>query len=368
MALRTVVLLAWAIAFDRARALEAGGGHASFHVDLSAVSLPWSHYYTKGVSAGHIGLASRADYREHLAMVARDIGFEYVRAHGLLDDDVAVSFAPGENSWLNVFSLVDHQLSIGMKPFFEVSYVPSWMSSDNCTKRVMGYSGCCAPPASYAQWSSLLAEFGSALIARYGLAQAKTFRFECWNELDCLNSTEYHQIYQATAVGLKRASGELMVGGPATSCANGWDEPSHPQQGRLFLEFAQNNSVPLDFYSSHIYANKKWTDWAGRASAVVQGVHNATELMESFGIGSLPYYNTEFGSLSSQGDGTVDKEADDIHDTHEQSSFLVAAIDQLAKRALLTNETAFRLPTTLSCKPELGALCTAWLTCSCARS
>jgi hypothetical protein len=31
MALRTVVLLAWAIAFDRARALEAGGGHASFH-------------------------------------------------------------------------------------------------------------------------------------------------------------------------------------------------------------------------------------------------------------------------------------------------------------------------------------------------
>eukprot|EP01046_Picozoa_sp_COSAG06_P000967 COSAG06_NODE_28_length_32009_cov_31.553463_23_plen_116_part_00 len=37
MALRTVVLLAWAIAFDRARALEAGGGHASFHVDLSAV-------------------------------------------------------------------------------------------------------------------------------------------------------------------------------------------------------------------------------------------------------------------------------------------------------------------------------------------
>ena len=125
----------------------------------------------------------------------------------------------------------------------------------------------------------------------------------------------------------------------ATSCATGWDEPTHPQQGRLFLEFVRNNSVPLDFFSSHIYANKKWTGWAGRASTIVQGVQNATVLMDEFNISHLPYYNTEFGSLSAQGDGTVNKVADNIHDTNEQSSFLVASIDQLAKRALLTNET-----------------------------
>jgi xylan 1,4-beta-xylosidase len=233
-----------------------------------------------------------------------------------------------------------------MLPFLEVSYVPSWLSSDNCTKRVMSYAGCCAPPADYGRWSALLTELGQALIGRYGLAQARAFRFEIWNELDCLNVSEYHSIYAAAARGLKRASPALQVGGPATSCADGWDEPPHPQQGRLFLEFVRDHSVPLDFFSSHIYANKKWTGWAGRASTIVQGVRNATALMDEFGLAHLPYYNTEFGSLSGQGSGVEDKPADDIHDTHEQASFLVAAVDQLAARA--RRDAAFRLPTTLS--------------------
>jgi hypothetical protein len=42
-------------------------GAASFEVDLSPASQTmWSRFYSEGVSAGHIGLAARADYREHL--------------------------------------------------------------------------------------------------------------------------------------------------------------------------------------------------------------------------------------------------------------------------------------------------------------
>ena len=98
-------------------------GVARFEVDLAASKQrPWSHFYSEGVSAGHIGLASRADYRQHLAMAAEKCGFKYVRGHGLLDDDVAISFAPGLNSWLiNLFGLVDFQLSIGVLPFLEVA-------------------------------------------------------------------------------------------------------------------------------------------------------------------------------------------------------------------------------------------------------
>ena len=56
----------------------------------------------------------------------------------------------------------------------------------------------------------------------------------------------------------------MQVGGPATSCGDGWAEPIQPQSGRLFLEFVRNNSAPLDFFSSHVYANKKHTGWVGR--------------------------------------------------------------------------------------------------------
>jgi len=104
---------------------------------------------------------------------------------------VAVSFGPNVNSWLNIFSLVDFQLSINMLPFFEVSYVPSWLSSDNCTTRVMGYGGCCAPPRDLGQWSDLLFELGEALVGRYGIAQAGQFRFEIWNELDCTATSTF---------------------------------------------------------------------------------------------------------------------------------------------------------------------------------
>jgi xylan 1,4-beta-xylosidase len=279
-------------------------------------------------------------------MVARDCGFKYVRGHGLLDDDVGISFAPGVNSWFNLFSLVDYQLSVGVLPFFEVSYFPTWLSGDNCTRRVMGYGGCVTPPPDLGQWSDLLAEMGSALIARYGEEQTSEFRFEIWNELDGLNSSQYNAIYAAAARGLKRASASLKVGGPATSCGNGWDEPNHPQLGRLFLESVRNDSVPIDFFSSHVYANKKWTGWTGRASAVVQGVLNATTLMDEFGLNDLPYYNTEFGTTSSQGDGSVDKPNTDLHDTNEQASFIVATVDQLT--SAVREDPRFRLPTTLS--------------------
>ena len=49
--------------------------------------------------------------------------------------------------------------------------------------------------------------------SRYTLPIVEGMRFEIWNELDCLNSSEYHAIYAAAAKGLKRAAPTLQVGG-----------------------------------------------------------------------------------------------------------------------------------------------------------
>ena len=52
-------------------------GSVVYEVNLSpASSIPWSRFYSESVSAGHIGLASRADYRSHMAMVAKHCGFK----------------------------------------------------------------------------------------------------------------------------------------------------------------------------------------------------------------------------------------------------------------------------------------------------
>ncbi len=54
--------------------------------------------------------------------------------------------------------------------------------------------------------------------------------------------------------GLKRADARLRVGGPATAQA-AWAEK--------FIAHCAQNHVPLDFFSTHVYANDKAEDVFG---------------------------------------------------------------------------------------------------------
>jgi hypothetical protein len=46
----------------------------------------WDHFAERMVGSGHIGLNSRADYREHLTLAARELGVRYVRGHGMFGE------------------------------------------------------------------------------------------------------------------------------------------------------------------------------------------------------------------------------------------------------------------------------------------
>ena len=47
-----------------------------------------------------------------------------LQGHGLLDDDMSVSFAYGKHAFYNIDSLVDLLMSVGMRPIFELSFMP----------------------------------------------------------------------------------------------------------------------------------------------------------------------------------------------------------------------------------------------------
>ena len=60
------------------------------------------------VGSGHGSLSLRADYREHLTRVQRDIGFKHIRGHGLLDDDMSTFLGgngAGGTNLVNLFSV-----------------------------------------------------------------------------------------------------------------------------------------------------------------------------------------------------------------------------------------------------------------------
>jgi len=213
-------------------------------------------------------LALRDDYRQNLRAVHAATNFSAVRAHGILNDEVgvydpdAVTKNPGlaaekvTTSTPYNFSYVDQiydgLLEIGVRPFVEVSFMPSKLSSDPKAVHPFWYHPNVAPPKDYAEWDALITAFAHHLIERYGLEEVSTWNFEVWNEpnLDFWggrpNQPTYYTLYDHTARALKAVSPQLRVGGPATAQA-AWVGD--------FLKHCADKKIPVDFASTHVYGN-----------------------------------------------------------------------------------------------------------------
>ena len=112
-------------------------GAAAFRLEAPAAPpTRFTHFFEESVGSGHMALTARADWREHLAMAARDLGVKRIRGHGLLDDDMEVVISPPPRARYN-FSKIDSSweflLSKGVTPIVELSYMPALLG--NCTWR-----------------------------------------------------------------------------------------------------------------------------------------------------------------------------------------------------------------------------------------
>ena len=103
-----------------------------FTADLASTSRPLRQPWQWCVGSGHATLALRADWQAQLAAARRDLGFRYVRFHGILDDDMGTLICQSDEllySFFNTDRIFDFLLSIGMKPVVELSFMPRTLSS-----------------------------------------------------------------------------------------------------------------------------------------------------------------------------------------------------------------------------------------------
>jgi len=265
------------------------------------------------VGSGHALLGLRADWRAQLVSARELLGFERVRFHGILDDDMSVYSEDGNGnpvySFFNVDQHYDFLLSIGMRPIVELSFMPELLASRS-NETIFHYKGGISPPASYQKWAKLMIAFVQHLVDRYGLEEISHWDFEVWNEPNCGfwtgTQTEYFHLLRVTYHALKSVSPQIRVGGPAT-CQLQWIPET--------LKFAQANGLKLDFVSSHIYP----TDFGD------QNV-SRTVMQDKLSIarkqaGSTPLYITEFNS------GLYCC----LHDTPFASAFLISQLPKLEK-------------------------------------
>ena len=146
-----------------------GGGAAaapSFTADLSQTA-PLNMPLLDCIGSGHGALALRADYREHLARVQRDIGFRHIRGHGLLHDDLS-TYLEGRASLANLFGVMDFYRSVGLRPIFEVTYMPQALAADP-DALIMHYRACVSAFAAdkAGAWAAFVAEVFAGLVERH---------------------------------------------------------------------------------------------------------------------------------------------------------------------------------------------------------
>ena len=107
-----------------------------FFCDLASETTPFPHFWEHCVGSEHAPVALRADWQAQLQRCHEELGFQYVRFHGLLSDDMGTLVRPNREfiySFFNADQIFDYLLSIGMKPFVELSFMPEALASGRKT-------------------------------------------------------------------------------------------------------------------------------------------------------------------------------------------------------------------------------------------
>lgn len=195
----------------------------------------------------------KTTHQAQLTTMQQDLGFEYIRFQGIFAEQMQIVFAPGQYNWTNIDELIDFLLSLNLKPFFCLGYMPEILASGSET--VAHWRGNITPPQQMTDWTQLVAAFFSHIIERYGISNVKKWYFEVWNEPDLEGvfwagtQEDYHQLYKATFETVRAIAPEVKIGGPSVS------HMTLDQSDWLtnFVDYCQINRLQPDFFSYHIY-------------------------------------------------------------------------------------------------------------------
>ena len=271
-------------------------------VDTKAAGQPFPHYWEKMFGSGRAILSLRESYRKDLAEMKRVTGFSYVRPHGIFLDEVGVYDEDDKGNAIYNFSYVDEiydgLLARGVRPFVELGFMPKKLAAKQ-TKYPFWYQPIVGPPKSWTRWEELLTRFTRHLVERYGIDEVSQWYFEVWNEpnIDFWDGTPkqatYFELYDRSARALKQVSPKLRVGGPATAQA-AWVA--------RFIQHTVEAKVPVDFVSTHVYANDTAKDVFGtgedipRDKMVCRAVKKVHDEIASSGRPQLPLIWSEFNA------------------------------------------------------------------------
>lgn len=247
-----------------------------FDIDCGKPGKALKHYWSTCVGGGRVGEALRADFQKHLEVTQREMPFGYIRMHGLFHEDMMVyreQDGKAIYNWQYVDLVFDHWLSVGIRPFVELGFMPYDMASGEAT--IFWWKGNITPPKDWARWEELVERFTSHVVERYGIDEVRRWYFEVWNEPNLkqfwfeANFPAYMELYERSVRAVKKVDAQLKVGGPA-SCGFA-ENPGVPPWGKEFLDECAKRKLPVDFFSTHPYPTMHVLDLEGTGYPIADG-------------------------------------------------------------------------------------------------
>ncbi|MDR3734115.1 MAG: beta-xylosidase [Acidobacteriaceae bacterium] len=305
----------------------AGAQSRTVVADISHPVGPHTQVPLRVVGAGRANEGLRADWQQQLATVQSEIGFQYIRMHGILHDDMGVyrEDAKGnpEYNFQYVDALYDTLLKQHIRPFVELTFMPSQLASGS--KTIFWWKGNITPPKDSAKWSALIHALVAHLKDRYGSDEIQKWYFEVWNEPDLHNLfftgslDDYLALYKNTAEAIKAECPGCRVGGPASAIPFAFET--------AFEKYVVANHVPADFVASHAYGvTKGFLDADGSAGTILDPAPDAVsgrmqhsrELLQHSGRPGMELHFTEWSSSYTP--------TDPMHDQYHEASFILDKI------------------------------------------
>jgi len=301
--LAVLVLFTTLAAFAAARAPQVPAAVTeTIAVDARAASRPFPHFWEKSFGSGRAILSLRESYRNDLRSVKGITEFEYVRFHAIFHDEVGLYDEDASGNPVYNFSYVDQIYdglrANGVRPFVELSFMPRKLAAAPL-EHPFWYKPITAAPKNWDRWEDLIYQFAKHLVERYGLDEVAQWYFEVWNEpnIDFWSGqpkeSSYYALYDRAARALKRVDPRLRAGGPATAQAAWVDR---------FIRHCVDSSVPVDFVSTHVYANDTAKDVFGtdenipRRDMVARAVRKVYDQVRGSPRPDLPIHWSEFNA------------------------------------------------------------------------
>lgn len=283
-------------------------------IDVLKASTELRHTFKTFTSVARAKELLFSDVQQMLTELQRDVGYEYIKFHGLLSDDMLVYEEDEQGnphySFVYIDKVLDFLLSIGLKPLIQFSFMPKALASDvNHVAFASPFN--ISPPKSMQKWCDLISALMSHLIDRYTTKTVRSWLFCVWNEPDTTeslfgfsNDKDFYDFYKATFETVKAFGKRYNFGSPSLLVSYSFNN----EWTTRFIGWCRENKCLPDFMNIHYYDNDFSDDSIsqhrpghpahGRLNRDENSFRKCLEQMkidfDNLGIGELPVYLTEW--------------------------------------------------------------------------